>query len=74
MMTAKNPTEVTKRVKTIRRDLQSIAEDYRAEKISLALQHVKALRQLDDQFAEKARHLQDEINNINININDSLAS
>ncbi len=69
-MTLKDPLITAKRVKTIRHGLDALAQDYKTEKISLDLKHTQALRKLQNEYAERSKSLQHDIESIK----DSLAS
>jgi hypothetical protein len=66
----KDAAQATKRVKEIRRDLQALTEDYKTEKINIELEHAKALKRLENDYKQRSKFLQHEIENMG----ESLAS
>lgn len=66
----KDAAQATKRVKEIRRDLQALTEDYKTEKINIELEHAKALKRLENDYKQRSKSLQHEIENMG----ESLAS
>lgn len=69
-MTSKDPLLAVKRVKTIRHDLDALANHYKTEKVAIELQHTRALKKLQTEYAERSKTLQQDIESIT----DSLAS
>jgi multidrug resistance efflux pump len=66
----KDAAQATKRVKEIRRDLQALTEDYKTGKINIELEHAKALKRLQNDYEQRSKFLQHEIENMG----ESLAS
>lgn len=66
----KDPVQTSKRVKESHRHLQALAENYKADRIDIELQHAKALKKLEKEYAERSKSLQGEIESIR----ESLAS
>lgn len=66
----KDAAQTTKRVKEIRRDLQALSENYKADKINIELQHAKALQKLENDYKQRNKSLQHEIESVG----ESLAS
>jgi len=66
----KDAIQTTKRVKEIRRDLQALTEDYKTEKINIELEHAKALKRLENDYKQRSKFLQHEIESMG----ESLAS
>ena len=66
----KDAAQTTKRVKEIRRDLQALSENYKTDKIDIELQHAKALKRLENDYKQRSKSLQHEIENMG----ESLAS
>ena len=66
----KDAAQATKRVKEIRRDLQALSENYKTDKIDIELQHAKALKRLENDYRQRSKFLQHEIENMG----ESLAS
>jgi hypothetical protein len=57
----KDAAQTTKRVKEIRRDLQALSENYKADKINIELEHAKARKRLENDYKQRSKSLQHEI-------------
>ena len=66
----KDAAQTTKRVKEICRDLQALSENYKTDKIDIELQHAKALKRLENDYRQRSKSLQHEIESVG----ESLAS
>jgi hypothetical protein len=66
----KDAARTTKRVREICRDLQSLSENYKTDKINIELEHAKALKRLQSDYKQRSQSLQHEIESVG----ESLAS